>query len=145
MAIPNQPITAVIKKIYDVKELSRRVLEMRENFGSLPENPDNEELVNTLIQIAENTTTAKGLLDNIKQPFCLDCLAESKLFIPMKLIADYDEFCCPNCGISISKPKNEFSPIDNPEHTKLMELFYSAESKTQSYSKIERLLLEYKK
>ena len=37
MAIPNQPITAAIKKIYDVKELNRRVLEMRENFGSLPE------------------------------------------------------------------------------------------------------------
>jgi hypothetical protein len=142
MAIPNQPITIPIKEIYDLKEFTRRVLEMRENFGSLP---DTEELVNTLIQLAENSTTAKVLLDNIKQPFCLDCLAESKLFIPMKLISDYDEFCCPNCGIAIPKPKNEFSPLENPEHTKLMELFYSAESKTQSYSKIERLLLEYKK
>jgi hypothetical protein len=142
MAIPNPPITAPIKKICDEKELNRRVLEMREKFGSLP---DTEELVNTLIQLAQNTTTAKVLLDNIKQPFCLDCLAESKLFIPMKLIVDYDELCCPNCGLSIPKPKNECSPIENSEHTKQMELFYSAESKTQSYSKIERLLLQYKK
>jgi hypothetical protein len=142
MAIPNQPITTPIKKIYDLKELNRRVLEMREKFGNLP---DTEELVNTLIQLAENTTKAKVLLDNIKQPFCLDCLAECKLFIPMKLIADYDELCCPNCGIAIPKPKNEFSPTDNPEHTKLMELFYSSESKTKSYAKIERLLVEYKK
>lgn len=145
MAIPNQPITAAINKICDEKDLNRRVLEMRENFGSLPENPDHEELVNTLIRLAQNATTAKVIRDNIKQPFCLDCLAESKSFIPMKLIADYDEFCCPNCGISIPKPKNEFSPLENPEHTKQMELFYSIESKTQSYSKIERLLLEYKK
>ncbi len=115
---------------------------MRESFGNLP---DTDELVNTLIQLTQNTTTAKVILDNIKQPFCLECLAESKLFIPMKLIADYDEFCCPKCGIAIPKPKNECSPTENPEHTKLMELFYSTESKTQSYTKIERLLLEYKK
>jgi hypothetical protein len=142
MAIPNQPITTPIKKICDKKELNRRVLEIRESFGNLP---DTDELVNTLIQLAQNITTAKVLLDNIKQPFCLECLSESKLFIPMKLIADYDEFCCPSCGIAIPKPKNEFNPMENSEHTKLMELFYSRESKTQSYSKIERLLLEYKK
>lgn len=142
MAIPNQPITTQTKKICDEKEFNRRVLEMRENFGSLP---DNEELVNTLIQLSENSTTSKMLLNNIKQPFCLECLAESKSFIPMKLIADYDEFCCPKCGLSIPKPKKEISPIENPEHTKLMELLNSSECKTQSYSKIERLLLEYKK
>lgn len=142
MAIPNQPITDPIKKIYDLKELNRRVLEMRESFGNLP---DTEELVNTLIQLTQNTTTAKAILDNIKQPFCLECLAESKLFILMKLIADYDELCCPKCGIAIPKPKNECSPTENPEHAKLMEQFYSTESKTQSYTKIERLLLEYKK
>jgi hypothetical protein len=139
-------VTQQIRVIDFRKELGRRVLEMREKFSSLPKNPENEELVNILIQIGENSATAKVLLDNIKQPFCLECLADSKLFIPMKLVIDYDEFCCPNCGIAIPKPKNEVNrPIENSEQTKLMELFYKKESKEISYSKIERLLLKYKK
>jgi len=125
------------------KELDRRVSNLRERFGRLVEDPSNDDLIDALIQLHKDVAH-QVLLDNTEKPFCLECLSSTKSFFPLFLIQDSDEFCCPNCGISIPKISNETNrPIDNPEEAKRRELFYNEEKNKKSYVEIERLLAKY--
>ena len=64
----------------------------------------------------------------------------------MLLIQDSDEFCCPNCGITIPKISGEnIWSAENPKDAKRRELFYNEEKKKKSYAEIERLLTKYEK
>ena len=126
------------------KELDRRVSNLRERFGKLVKDPLNDELIDTLIKLHKDVTP-RLLLNNTKKPFCLECLNSTKSFFPMLLIQDSNEFCCPNCGITIPKISTETNrPTENPEEAKRRELFYNEEKKKKSYTEIERLLTKYK-
>jgi DNA-binding transcriptional ArsR family regulator len=127
------------------KEVDRQVSNLRERFGKLAEAPLNDELIDELIKLHKDVPQ-RLLLDNIEKPFCLECLNSTKLFFPMFLIQDSNEFCCPNCGISIPRLSTETNrPTEKPEETKGLELFYSGkEKKKESYMEIERLLTKYK-
>lgn len=126
------------------KELDRKVSNLRERFGKLVKDPLNDELIDTLIKLHKDVTP-RLLLNNIEKPFCLECLNSTKSFFPMLLIQDFNEFCCPNCGISIPKISTETNrPTESPEEAKRRELFYSEEKKKKSYTEIERLLTKYK-
>ncbi len=126
------------------KELNRRVSNLRERFGKLVKDPLNDELIDTLIKLHKDVTR-RLLLNDTEKPFCLECLNSAKSFFPMLLIQDSNEFCCPNCGITIPKISTETSrPTENPEEAKRRELFYNEEKKKKSYTEIERLLTKYK-
>jgi DNA-binding transcriptional ArsR family regulator len=127
------------------KELDRQVSNLRERFGKLAKAPSNDELIDALIKLHKDGSH-RLLLDNIEKPFCLECLNITKLFYPMFLILDSNEFCCPNCGISIPRLSTETNrPTEKPEEIKSRELFYSGEEKKkESYMEIERLLTKYK-
>lgn len=126
------------------KELYRRVSNLRERFGKLVKAPLNDELIDTLIKLHKDVTP-RLLLNNTEKPFCLECLNSTKSFFPMLLIQDSNEFCCPNCGITIPKISTETNrPTENPEEAKRRELFYNEEKKKKSYAEIERLLTKYK-
>jgi DNA-binding transcriptional ArsR family regulator len=126
------------------KELDRGVSNLRERFGKLVKDPLNDELIDTLIKLHKDVTP-RLLLNNIEKPFCLECLNSTKSFFPMLLIQDSNEFCCPNCGITIPKISTETNrPTENPEEAKRRELFYNEEKKKKSYTEIERLLTKYK-
>jgi len=104
----------------------------------------NDELIDTLIKLHKDVTP-RLLLNNTEKPFCLECLNSTKSFFPMLLIQDSNEFCCPNCGITIPKISTETNrPTENPEEAKRRELFYNEEKKKKSYTEIERLLTKYK-
>jgi hypothetical protein len=63
----------------------------------------------------------------------------------MFLIQEADEFCCPNCGITIPRISSETNQaIENPEDAKRRGLFGDMEKKKKSYIEIERLLTKYK-
>jgi hypothetical protein len=125
------------------KELDRRVSNLRERFGKLDNNPTNDELIDALFALQKDATSQE-LLANTEKPFCLECLSNSKLFFPMFLIQDSDEFCCKNCGITIPRLSSETSrPTENPEVAKRRELFYNEEKDKKSYIEIERLLTKY--
>jgi hypothetical protein len=125
------------------KELDRRVSNLRERFGELGKAPLNDELIDALIKLHKDITQ-ELLLNITEKPFCLECLNSTKSFFPMHLVQDSDEFCCPNCGITIPKISTETSrPTENPEEIKRRELFYSEEKKKKSYTEIERLLTKY--
>jgi DNA-binding transcriptional ArsR family regulator len=127
------------------REIDRQVSNLRERFGKLDDTPLNEELIDALIELHKDGSQ-RLLLDNIEKPFCLECLNTTKLFYPMFLIQDSNEFCCPNCGISIPRLSTETNrPTEKPEEIKRRELFYSGEEKKkESYIEIERLLTKYK-
>ena len=126
------------------KELDRRLSNLRERFGKLVKDPLNDELIDTLIKLHKDVTP-RLLLNNTEKPFCLECLNSTKSFFPMLLIQDSNEFCCPNCGITIPKISTETNrPTENPEEAKRRELFYNEEKKKKSYTEIERLLTKYK-
>ena len=127
------------------KELDRRVSNLRERFGKLVKDPLNDELIDALIELHKEDATPRLLLNKTEKPFCLECLNSNKSFFPMLLIEDSNEFCCPNCGITIPKISTETNrPTENPEEAKRRELFYSEEKKKESYTEIERLLTKYK-
>ena len=126
------------------KELDRQVSNLRERFGKLVEAPLNDELIDTLIKFQKDVAH-QLILSDFEKPFCLECLNNDKSFFPMFLIQDSNEFCCPNCGITIQRLSNETNlTTQNPEEAKRRELFYSGEEKKkQSYTEIERLLTKY--
>jgi DNA-binding transcriptional ArsR family regulator len=125
------------------KELDHRISNLRERFGNLVEIPSNDELIDTLIKLQKDKPE-QLLLKNIEKPFCLECLNNNKLYFPMFLIQDSNEYCCPNCGISIPRLYTETDkPTQNPEEAKRRELFYGEEKKKESYTEIERLLTKY--
>ena len=125
------------------KELDRRVSNLRERFGKLVKDPLNDELIDALIELHKDVTP-RLLLNKTEKPFCLECLNSTKSFFPMLLFQDSNEFCCPNCGITIPKISTETNrPTENPEEVKRRELFYSDEKKKESYTEIERLLTKY--
>lgn len=125
------------------KELDRRVSNLRERFGKLVKDPLNDELIDALIKLHKDVTP-RLLLNKTEKPFCLECLNSTKSFFPMLLFQDSNEFCCPNCGITIPKISTETNrPTENPEEAKRRELFYSDEKKKESYTEIERLLTKY--
>ena len=125
------------------KELDRRVSDLRERFGILVKDPLNDELIDALI-ILHKDVTLRLFRSNIEKPFCLECLNNTKSFFPMLLIQDSNEFCCPNCGITIPRISTETNrPTENPEEAKRRELFYNEEKKKKSYTEIERLLTKY--
>ena len=125
------------------KELDVRVSNLRESFGELIEDPSNDNLIDTLIRINEHVPP-RLLLYKTEKPFCLECLNSSQSFFSMVLIQDYNEYCCPNCGITIPIIGAETSrPTENPEEVKRRELFYSEEKKKKSYTEVERLLTKY--
>ncbi len=128
------------------KELDRRVSNLRERFGVLVEAPLNVELIETLMKFQKDLGPLL-LLSNIEKPFCLECLNNVKSFFPMFLIQDSNEFCCPNCGITIQRLSTETNrPTENSEESRRRELLYSGEDKKkQSYTEIERLLTKYEK
>jgi hypothetical protein len=138
----NKKVRRRISKGFFRKELDCRVSNLRERFGKL-ENPLNDELIETLIELHKDVLPWL-LLDKTEKPFCLECLSGTKSFFPMLLFQDSNEFCCPNCGISIPRISTENNrPAENPEEVKRRELFYSDEKKKQSYTEIERLLSKY--
>jgi len=125
------------------KELDGRISNLRERFGKLVKDPSNDDLIDTLVKFNEDVTP-RLLLNKTEKPFCLECLNSTKSFFPMLLIQDSNEFCCPNCGITIPKISTETNrPTENPEEAKRRELFYNEEKKKESYTKIERLLTKY--
>jgi DNA-binding transcriptional regulator YhcF (GntR family) len=125
------------------KELDHRISNLRERFGKLVEAPLNDELIDAIIELHKNVPH-RLLLNNIEKPFCLECLNSTKLFFPMFLIQDANEFCCPNCGISIPRLSTETNrPTENPEEGNRRELFYSEAKKKEPYTEIERLLKKY--
>ena len=125
------------------KELDRRVSNLRERFGKLVNDPLNDELIDALIEIHKDATS-RLLLNKTEKPFCLECLNSTKSFFPMFLIQDSNEFCCPNCGITLPKISTETNrPTENPEEVKRRELFYNEEKKKESYTEIEHLLTKY--
>ena len=133
-----------MSKALFMKELDYQVSNLRERFGKLVRDPLNDELIDTLIELHKDTTP-RFLLNNIEKPFCLECLNSDKLFFPMLLIQDSNEFCCPNCGITIPKLNTETNrPIENTGEAKRRELFYNEAKKKKSYTEIERLLTKYK-
>ena len=126
------------------RRTDRRVSNLRERFGKLVKDPLNDELIDALINLHKDVTP-RLLLNNTEKPFCLECLNSTKSFFPMLLIQDSNEFCCPNCGITIPKISTETNrPTENPEEVKRRELFYNEEKKKKSYTEIERLLTKYK-
>jgi hypothetical protein len=126
------------------KELVREVSNLHERFGHLVKNPSNDKLIDTLIKIHKDVEPLL-LLNKISKPFCLECLNNDKLFFPMFLIQEANEFCCPNCGITIPRISTETNqPIENPEDAKRRGLFGDMEKKQKSYTEIERLLTKYK-
>ncbi len=134
-----------ISKGFFRKEIDRQVSNLRERFGKLVNEPSNDELIDELIEIHKSSPSWL-VLNNIEKPFCLECLNSTKLFFSMLLIQDSDEFCCPNCGITIPKINGENNrPIENPKDAKRRELFYNEEKKKKSYTEIERLLTKYEK
>jgi hypothetical protein len=134
-----------ISKGFFRKEIDRQVSNLRERFGKLVNDPLNDELIDAFIEIHKGSPSWL-VLNIIEKPFCLECLNNTKLFFPMLLIQDSDEFCCPNCGITIPKISGENNrPIENPKDTKRRELFYNEEKKKKSYTEIERLLTKYEK
>ena len=125
------------------KELDRRVSNLRERFGKLDNDPLNDELIDALIKLHKDVTP-RLLLNKTEKPFCLECLNSTKSFFPMLLFQDSNEFCCPNCGITLPKISTETNrPTENPEEAKRRELFYNEEKKKESYTEIERLLTKY--
>ena len=133
-----------MSKAHFRKELVREVSNLRERFGKLAKDPLNDELIETLVELHKDFTPSL-LLNGINKPFCLECLNNAKLFFPMLLIQDANEFCCPNCGITIPRISTETNlPIENPEDSKRRESFYNEEKKKKSYTEIERLLTKYK-
>ncbi len=126
------------------KEIVREVSNIRERFGNLVKDPSNDELIDTLIKLHKDVAPLL-LLNKIRKPFCLECLNNDKLFFPMFLIQEADEFCCPNCGITIPRISTETNqPIENPEDAKRRGLFGDMEKKQKSYMEIERLLTKYR-
>jgi hypothetical protein len=128
------------------KEIDRQVSNLRERFGKLVEAPLNDELIDTVMKFQKDVAP-RLLLSIIEKPFCLECLNNTKSFFPMFLIQDSNEFCCPNCGITIQQLSTETNrPKDNSEEAKRRELFYSGdEKKKQSYTEMERLITKYEK
>ena len=132
-----------MNKVLFKKELIREVSNLRERFGKLDKDPLNEELIVTLVKLHE--VGAPRLISDIKKPFCLECLNNSKLFFSMILIQEANEFCCPNCGITIPRIGTETDrPIENPVEIDRRESFYDEEKTKKSYIEIERLLTKYK-
>jgi hypothetical protein len=125
------------------KELDRRVSNLRERFGKLVKDPLNDELIDALLELHKDVSP-RLLLNNTEKPFCLECLNNTKSFFPMVLFQDSNEFCCPNCGITLQRISTETDrPMENPEEVKRQELLYSEEKKKKSYTEIERLLTKY--
>jgi hypothetical protein len=126
------------------RELDREVSNLRERFGELAGAPSNDELIDVLIKL-HNDLAPELTLAIIRKTFCLECLSSTKSFFPMRLIEDSNEFCCPNCGITIPKISTETDqPIENPEDAKRLKSISDAEKKKPSYMEIERLLTKYK-
>ncbi len=133
-----------ISKRFLRKELTREISNLRERFGTLVEAPSNDELIDTLLKLHKDVAPQTVLIKT-RKPFCLECLSSTKLFFPMLLIEDSNEFCCPNCGITIPRITTETDqPLEKIEEAKRREQFYDAEKKKKSYTEIERLLTKYK-
>jgi DNA-binding transcriptional ArsR family regulator len=128
------------------KEIDRQVSNLRERFGKLVEAPLNNELIDTIMKLQKDIAP-QLLLAIIEKPFCLECLNNTKSFFPMFLIQDSNEFCCPNCGITIQRLSTETNrPKENSEEAKRRESFYNGdEKKKQSYTEMERLIAKYEK
>jgi DNA-binding transcriptional ArsR family regulator len=126
------------------RELDREISNLRERFGELAGAPSNDELIGALMLIHKDLAP-EAILGTIRKPFCLECLSSTTTFFPMRLIEDSNEFCCPNCGITIPKISTETDqPIENPEDAKRLKAISDAEKKKKSYTEIERLLTKYK-
>jgi hypothetical protein len=126
------------------KELEREVANLRERFGELAGNPRDEELIGILVELHKDVAP-NLFLENIKKPFCVECLSNTKRFFKMHLIQDCDEFCCPNCGITIPKidMDNTGQPVENPEEATTREWFYKEDKTKKSYTDMEQLLTKY--
>jgi hypothetical protein len=125
------------------KELDCRVSNLRERFGQLVNAPSNDDLINVLASLNKDVSP-QVFLDKTEKPFCLECLNSAKKLFLMVFIQDSDEFCCPNCGITIPKISSETSrPTDNHEEAKKVEFFYKDDNDAKSYIEIERLLTKY--
>ena len=139
------PKVGRVSKGFCRKEIDRQVSNLRERFGKLVNDPLNDELIDVFLKFHKDLPP-RLLLKIIEKPFCLECLNNTKIFFPMLLIQDSDEFCCPNCGITIPKISGEnIWSAENPKDAKRRELFYNEEKKKKSYTEIERLLTKYEK
>jgi hypothetical protein len=125
------------------EEVGREIANLHERFGVLDGNPSDDELIGTLIKLHKNVARVL-LLKSIRKPFCLECLNNTKRFVPMLLLQDYNEFCCPKCGITIQRLSSETNrSTENPKEAKKREWFYKEEKKKKTYTDMELLLTKY--
>jgi hypothetical protein len=123
--------------------IGREIANLHERFGELAANPSDDELIGELIKLHKNVAR-RLVLTSVRKPFCLECLNDTKRFIPMLLLQDYNEFCCPKCGITIQKLNSETNQsTENPAEAQKREWFYKGEKKKKTYTDMELLLAKY--
>jgi hypothetical protein len=125
------------------EEIGREIANMRERFGELTGNPSDEELIDTLVKL-HKYVTRRLVLKSVRKPFCLECLNDTKRFVSMLFLQDYNEFCCPKCGITIQKLNLETNQsTENSKEAQKREWFYKGEQKKKTYTDMEILLMKY--
>jgi hypothetical protein len=123
--------------------IGREIANLRESFGELAENPSDDELIGAIIKLHKNVPR-RLVLKSVRKPFCLECLNDTKRFVPMLLLQDHNEFCCPKCGITIQKLNSENNQsTENPTEAQKREWFYKGEKKKKTYIDMELLLTKY--
>jgi hypothetical protein len=127
------------------EEIGREIANLRERFGELAGNPSDDELIDTLIKLHKYAARLL-VLKSVRKPFCLECLNDTKRFVPMLLLQDYNEFCCPKCGIAIEKLNSETNQsTENSTEPQKREWFHKEEKKKKTYTDMEMLLTKYAK
>jgi len=125
------------------EEIGREIANLRERFGELAGNPSDDKLICALIKLHKYAARLL-VLKSVRKPFCLECLNDTKRFVPMLLLQDYNEFCCPKCGITIEKLNSETNQsIENLTEPQKREWFYKGEKKKETYTDMEMLLTKY--
>lgn len=92
-----------VRKFWFQKELDGRVKQFRTAiYEKLVKPPCNQELIKVLEEIGIKVTP-RILLENLKVPFCLECLKKEKKFVKAEFKKETGEFCCPKCGLVLQK------------------------------------------
>jgi hypothetical protein len=124
------------------EEIGREIANLRERFGELAGNPSDDELIDAILKPHEHATHLL-VLKSARKPFCLECLNDAKQFVPMLFLQDYNEFCCPKCGITIEKLTSENQSTENSIKPQKREWFYKGEQEKKTYTDMEMLLTKY--
>lgn len=137
-----------IEAFWRKRKLEQNARDFSVKLEGIVTHPDNQALIEAANEV-KILITYKMLLENLKTPYCPECVKREKQFYHSIFNKESEEYVCPNCNLIVRQrePLITTAPA-NEEQRKMENYAKKARGKTNNtlyYRYIQELLEKYRK